>query len=283
MFPKIILFILAILSGYSGFSQNYTVHRDNKTYIGISGGTNFSMPVSVKDYSVLVSTPQSSGTSEKKYEPLFKNPGSRFGLYFSHSFTKKLSLVFVPAYTTSSFRYLTAYSWNDTVNGSAYAIEMLHRQKISWVSLPLAVRWDFTNGQFSPFIQAGIYANFRHKAGKTIFYDYTIDEQVDTKTADQTGEAELTKHIEKFNFGVSFGAGITYFSNYFALSLESNLRYGFRNIVNDQNRYADYTGFTTQYLDVLDQFKLLNLDIQLSIIFPIDNSISLGILRKRRY
>jgi hypothetical protein len=266
--------------------KKYTVHRQNKIYIGLLGGMNFSSTHVVKDYSLLMATPQSSSNnaeSEKDYQKLFKNKGSQFGLYLSYSFSKNLSVVFEPSYQTNRFNYLTAYSWSDTVNGSDFSMEMMHQQKLSGVNLPLLVRWDFTISQFSPYVQAGIFTNFRHQAKKTIFYDYTIDGEVDKKTADQTGEADLTEHINKANFGLSAGVGFTYFANYFAVSLESNFQYGFRSMVNDKNRYADYTGFSVQYLDVLDQLKLMNLNFQLTVMFPIDNSISLGILRKSRH
>lgn len=283
---RILLLLPVFLLSFTGSAQTkYTVHRKNRMYLGISGGMNFSSTKVVKDYSLLVPTTQSSGSNaeEKDYQPLFKNKGSQFGLYFSYSFKKNLSVVFQPAYQISSFNYLTAYSWSDTVNGSDFSMEMMHQQKLSGVNLPISVRWDFTVSQFSPYVQGGIYANFMHQAKKTIFYDYTVDGEVDKKTADQTGAADFTEHMNKANFGLSAGLGLTYFSNYFAISLESNFRYGFRSMVNDQNRYADHTGFSVQYLDVTDQLKLMNLDIQLTIMFPIDNSVSLEILRKSRH
>lgn len=287
MFNRILLLLSVFLFSLNGSAQKkYTVHRKNKIYIGLLGGMNFSSTHVVKDYSLLMTTPQSStnnADAEKDYQKLFKNKGSQFGLYLSYSFSKNLSVVFEPSYQTNSFNYLTAYSWSDTVNGSDFSMEMMHQQKLSGVNLPLLVRYDFTVSQFSPYVQAGIFTNFMHQAKKTIFYDYKIDGEVDKKSADQTGEADLTNHINKANFGLSAGVGFTYFANYFAISLESNFQYGFRSMVNDKNRYADYTGFSVQYLDVLDQLKLMNLNFQLSIMFPIDNSISLGILRKSRH
>lgn len=287
MLNRILVLLPVFLLSFNGMTQTkYSVHRKGRIYLGISGGMNFSKTHVVKDYNLLMITPQSSANntdSEKDYQPLFKNKGSQFGLYFSYSFKKNLAIVFQPAYQTMSFNYRTAYSWSDTVNGSDFSMEMMHQQKLSGVNLPLSVRWDLTSSQFCPYLQGGIFANFRTQAKKTIFYDYSIDEEVDKKTADKTGEADLTEHINKANFGLTAGIGFTYFANYFAISLESNFRYGFRSIVNDQNRYADYTGFSVQYLDVMDQLKLMNLDIQLTVMFPIDNSISLGILRKSRH
>lgn len=286
-FNVFFILLTASLISFSGTAQKkYSVYRKGRMYLGLLGGMNFTGTQVVEDYSLLVTTPQSSATiadGKKDYQSLFKNKGSQFGLYFSYSFTRHLSAVFEPSYQTGSFHYLTAYSWSDTVNSADFSMEMMHQQKLSGINLPLMARWDFTFSQFSPYVQAGIFANFNHQAKKTIFYDYTVDGNVDKKTADQTGEADMTRHFNKANFGMVAGVGFTYFANYFAIGLESNFRYGFRSMVNDQNRYADYTGFGTQYLDVPDQLKFLTLDIQLILIFPIDNSISLEILRKSRH
>lgn len=281
---KQILFLVTVLSSQLAFSQEYTVHRQKKFYLGISGGLNYSGVNPTEDYRVLETTPQSEGNDmDKDYEPLFKNRGSQYGLYFSYTFNRKISLVFNPSYYISSFNYRTAYSWRDTVNGSDFNLEMMHQQKIANITLPLMARYDFSILQFSPFVQGGIYTSFRRNAVKTIYYDNTIDEEVDKDKADQTGEADFTKHTNKANFGVIAGGGLTYFANYFAITLEANVRYGFGKVISDQYRYADYTGFTFQYLDVPDQLKLGQLDFQLTIMFPIDNSISLGILKKSRY
>lgn len=284
MLIRTILLLLFTSYGLIVFSQKYMVNRKNKAYLGISGGLNFSKTPVVDEYFALIQTSQSMEDLMKKdYEPLFKNKGSQVGLYFSFNVSKKLALVFQPAYQVSSFNYLTSITMADTINSTAFAMEMQHRQKLSTIHLPLLVRYDFTTSQFSPYVQGGIVANFRNRANKTIFTDYEIDSKVDVKTADRTEKSDITEHFNKFNFGLTAGAGLTYFSNYFALSLETNFSYHFRQLVNDANRYADYSGFTMQYLDVLDQLKLLNWNFQFTIMFPIDNSVSLDILRRKRH
>jgi hypothetical protein len=279
---SLIVFLFVIVE--HGLSQNYGVYRQKRLYLGLSGGLNFSGTHVTDDYSVLHPTAQSSDENGKKnYEGMGKNLGSQFGIYFSYSFTNKLSIGTNPTFQLSSFNYRNAYAWTDTVNASDFAIEMMHQQKLSNINVPIFVRYDFTARQFSPFIQGGILMSFRNQARKMIYYDNLIDEKVDKKLADHTEEADLTQHINKFNFGLTAGMGITFFANYFAITLESNFRYGFNKVINDANRYADYTGFSVQYLDALDQLKMMNIDVQLSIMFPLDNSISLGILRKRRH
>ena len=53
--------------------------------------------------------------------------------------------------------------------------------------------------------------------------------------------------------------------------------------MNDETRYSDLNGFALQYLDVMDQMRMSNLNVQLSLAVPIDHSISTNILRRKRY
>jgi hypothetical protein len=265
----------------SGYAQNYSVHRAKKIYLGLAGGMTFSGAHVVDRYSVAVTgNPENT---EKEYGPFFKNTGALFGLYVSYSVTNKIAITLQPSYQISKLNYINAYSWNDSVSNSAKNIELLSRQAIGSIYLPISVRWDFTTRQFSPFIQGGVFFDFKTNASKTIFFDDAIDSEVDVDQANRTESADISPHVNTFNFGLNAGLGVSYFTNYFALTIEGNFNYGFRSIVSDQNRYADYSGFTTQYLDVLDQLKLYRFQLQLSLMFPIDNSISLGILRKRRH
>src|SRR5687767_11246381 len=136
MMPTKIVFFIFVLSFSQHLqAQNYNVYRQKKMYVGLTGGINFGGVKVVEDYHVLVNTPQSSAAAgqEKKYASLGQNRGSQFGLYFSYSFTRKLSFVFEPSFQTTSFNYSTAYSWSDTVNGSDFNIEMMHQQKLSGV------------------------------------------------------------------------------------------------------------------------------------------------------
>jgi hypothetical protein len=42
-----------------------------------------------------------------------------------------------------------------------------------------------------------------------------------------------------------------------------------RTSINEFNRYADYTGMATEYLDVQDKFNLLSLNILATVMVPL--------------
>ncbi|MFA7273791.1 MAG: outer membrane beta-barrel protein [Crocinitomicaceae bacterium] len=273
------IFLLSLLSHLS-FGQKYSVHREKKSYLGLTGGMNFSFPKVTDKYAVLTSNNQ---VFDKKYDNLFKSSGIQFGIRYSYHFTNSVSIVTGIGYQSVGFKYFTHYSWADTVNQLELNREMHHLQKISYFTLPILARWDLTKGQLKPYVQGGIFLDFRHQAKKVIHYDNTIDGKETENQLSSSAMVSITDYTRKFNLGVMGGIGISYHTKFITFGLESNFRYGFFKIMNDENRYADLNGFALQYLDVLDQMRWRNVNVQLTASIPINNSVHLNILRRRRY
>jgi|TARA_R110000737_G_scaffold94590_1_gene128409 hypothetical protein len=273
------ILLFSLLSQYS-FGQNYTVHKEGKSYFGLVGGINFSLLKITDRYSVLTSP---EVNTDKDYDKFGKNRGVQFGIRYSYNFSNTISLQTGFGYQTSGFNYFTNYSWADTVNNQNFTREMHHLQKISYFTLPIMARWEMTKGQLKPFVQGGIFMDFRHQAKKVINYDNTIDGEETENQLSSSSLVSITDYTRKFNMGLMGGIGISYNTKFITIGLESNFRYGFYKIMNDEVRYSDINGFSLQYLDVLDQMKLSDLNVQLSVSLAISNTVSANILRKRRY
>lgn len=275
---------MAVSVSCDALAQQFSVHRKNQMFLGFAGGINLTLPHVTEKYHVLVPTTESAGNGmDKKYGKLFQNIGSQFGLHFTYCLTANFSIVAQPGYRTHQFKYSTSYKWADTVENMNFEREFHHSQKLSYFTLPVLFRWDITTNQFSPFVQAGIFTDFRHQAQKQIGYDYTADGEENESQLNSSTRAPVTDHINKFNLGVVGGAGIAYYTKYVVVGFEAHFRYGFLPVINNRNRYADYTGFTAQYLDVFDQMTLSNLDFQFSVKLPITKAQTLNILRRKKY
>ncbi len=276
------LSVVLLLSALSQFTygQNYSVHNKNKSYLSLIGGVNFSLPKITDRYSVLTSN---STRLEKDYDNIIENPGAQFGIRYSFNLTNSISLVGDVAYQSVGFKYFTNYSWTDTVNKQEFNREMHHVQKISYFTVPLQARWEITNGQLKPYIQGGVSLDFRHQAKKIIHYDNTIDgEETDNELA-SSAEVSIKENTRKFNLGLTGGVGLNYYTKYVTFGLEGNVKYGLFKVISDENRYSDLNGFALKYLDVFDQFKMVVLNVQLSVSVPLNNSISTNILRRKKY
>ncbi|MGJ8661435.1 MAG: outer membrane beta-barrel protein, partial [Bacteroidota bacterium] len=265
--PVILLF--SLLAQFT-FGQKYTVHNKKVSYFGLTGGINFSIPKITDNYSVL-SSPGSSidGGFDKKYENLFSNRGAQFSARYSYYLTNSLSIVTGFGYQSYGFKYFTDYAWTDTIGNQVFSREMHHLQKISYLTVPIIAKWDITKGQLKPFVQGGLYLEFRHQAKKVIYYDNTIDGEETENQLSSSPMVSIKDYTRKFNMGLTGGVGVDYHTKYVTFGLESNFSYGFYKIMNDENRYSDLNGFALQYLDVLDQMRLINLNVQLSVSIPI--------------
>jgi hypothetical protein len=274
--------VVFLFSGNAVNAQNFTVHKHKQLFVGLTGGVNFSMMNVREQFDVLTPTDLSERT-EKTYGTLFENRGHQFGFHAMYGLNRNLSLVGQVHYYTTQFRYMNQFSWMDTVYNMNTDREFLHVQKISTISVPVLIRYDFSRKQFTPYIQGGIYTDFRHKAFKQVRQDFTIDGEVNDENLNKTPYHDVTPHFNRFGFGAMGGAGIAFFSKYIVLGLEANYRYGFSNMTNDRNRYADVSGFTTEYLDVFDQLKSSNINVQFSVIVPFYNLQTINVLRRTRY
>lgn len=280
---KHIALLFFLLIGFLGSAQKYGVYRKKQMFLGISGGVNFSLPIVTGKFHVLEPTDKGGFVTDKKYDPLLRNRGSQFAVHWMYSFTHHISLMVQPGYQTNGLNYFSSFSWSDSVENSGFKRELHHRQKFSYFTLPVLIRWDFTLNQFSPYLKFGAQADFRHQGSKYIRYDNTIDQSETKSQLFETNEAGIKEHMNRFNFGVIAGFGVTYFTKYAAFGIETNFNFRFLRVIDDETRYADYSGFTMQYLDVFDQFMLPTMNLQLTAKVPISRALTLNILRKRRY
>jgi hypothetical protein len=283
MYKSFHIFILLCLGQFVN-AQNFSVFKQQQLFMGVTAGINYSFARATESYSVLMPTSNSASTAfEKKYDKLFQNNGNQVGIHLLYGINKYISIVAEPSLLTSRFAYVSSYSWTDTVESMDFSRELHHTQKLSYFTLPVMARWDFTISQFSPFVQVGGFADFRSKGFKSVRYDNAIDGEVAEDETNLSSEMVMTQHLNKSNFGLIGGIGITYFTKHIIFGFESNFRYGFKPLINDQIRFSDLTGFTTQHLDVLDQVKWGTWSFQFSAKLPIFNMQKLTILRQRRY
>lgn len=265
-------------------AQKYSLDRTGSMFLGVYGGFNYTFPKAKETYNVIVPMDPSAEVIEKDYGKKAQNSSSQFGLNFMYGISKHFSIAFQPGYYRYKFHYITNYTLIDTVESMNFAREMKHVQNTSYLTLPILVRWDFTQNRLSPFVQVGVIGDVLLNANKSIYYDNQIDGDVDIDKADgSTKKVDIKDHLQKFNFGLVGGVGVSYSTKYFLFGVECNYRYGFRKIINDRNRYADITGFATEYLDVFDDLKLSNLAVQFNFSMPINSLLKLNILRKSRY
>ena len=211
------------------------------------------------------------------------NKGKQFGVRYQYNFTNVISVLAGFGYQTVGFNYRTQYSWSDSLQNQSFDREMNHVQQVSYLTLPIMGRWDFTESQFKPYAQAGIFMDFRYQASKVIHYDNTIDGAETANEVSSSALVSITDNTRKFNMGLMGGAGVSYYTKYFTIGVESNFRFGWMKVIEDDTRYSDLNGFALKYLDVQDQLKLRTFNVQLTLSVPVSNSVASNIMRRKHY
>lgn len=281
---QVLIVLIFMFHGILLAQNNFQVDRKNKLFFGVYGGTNVTN-VSVKDsYHVLTPTSELDLNGSKTYGKMFESWSSQFGFKLLYGFSKHISVVVEPGIYTKKFHYLTNYAWSDTIDMMDFSKEIRFNNNITYFTLPLYLRWDMLKKQFSPYIQAGGFFDFRYKSQKAAYVDGMIDGAVDVNNPDLlTAEVSWNDYVKKHQYGIAGGLGFSYFSKYVVISLEVNYKMALNPLFDDRNRYSDLSGFTTQFLDVDDRIKLGSLNAQLSLMIPISSMVYLKILRRTKY
>jgi opacity protein-like surface antigen len=236
-------------------------------WIGLKGGFNASNINVDKSYSVIMPSNYSSDFSAKKYEK-WKPFATQIGLeatYFFRGFSASVQ----PTYTSIRFSYENNYLWYDPeIPSNRLELKYKQEQKLSYIFLPLLLKYELNLHGITPYVEAGVYTSFLLDAGKTVTVsgvDYASGgansfeyDPVSVGAKDQ---------FSKNQFGFIGGAGLYYNIGNIRLNLDIQYRIG-RSIINSTtNRYKNDR--LSGVGDAMDDITLDNIAASLGVLFPL--------------
>ena len=252
--------------------------------LGLKGGVNLSDVVVKQSYTVVTPLDLSSNlTNNKLYDKPYSNIGNHVGLTGAFAISPNLTLVAEPAYATYKFGYETSYSWDQFEDQQSFVqIDNDVDHVISYLDLPLSIKYHIKTGPLKPFIQLGGYYGFRTNADKEIT---TIIED-----GAAGGLSEISSNTQRIGVddvfirssaGLLAGAGVSLDvgnspSNVSGSTdigtvrflLGANYRYGLHNIVDVVNRFED-SSLTSGLYDVTDDIELRSIEIYVGVQFTL--------------
>lgn len=247
--------------------------RSSQAFIGLFSGANFSSPTLVNSFSDFTSIDGDNSDlliDEKVYGDMLQNAGSQFGLSGVFSFSRFFSVALSPTYLSMQYRYQSQFVWEDSENPNNYLENSFgHRQKLHYLSLPLAVRYSPAGKKFRPYLQAGLHYDRLLNAQKIVTTE-GLDRASggDVYFEKNPQSTDVTHLYIKSHFGLIAGAGFTYNLGTLLLFLDGQYRYGMHTVTNAKTRYSgsrDIPGFG----NVLDDVSLRNLQVSLGCYFPL--------------
>ncbi len=252
--------------------------------LGIKGGINLGHVEATQNYSVVTPLDLSSSlTNAKIYDKAYSNMGSHIGLTGSVALSPNVSLGFEPGYATYKFGYETSYEWNQFEDLQSFVkVTNDIDHVVSYLDLPVTLKYHLKTGPLKPFIQLGGYYGFRTNA----------DKNVNTVVEDGAagGLAELSSTSQRVGVdglfirssaGILGGAGLSLDIGSSPSSMSGstdlgtvrivlgvNYRYGLHNIVDVKTRFND-SYLTSGAYDVTDDLELRNIEIYLGCQFTL--------------
>ncbi|MFA0961319.1 outer membrane beta-barrel protein [Roseivirga sp. BDSF3-8] len=245
---------------------------DQQWWIGFKGGLTASKMVPGKRHSVFTATPGSSDglltDFTKNYDSyLFDQPGTTIGLIGSFSFWKGITLSLQPSYSRYNAAYQNEYLWRNENNLDVW-IEQSHYLSLSYLEIPLLVRYDLYRGKVRPYIQAGAYYGHLVKADKRMEVKsrdvVSGGQDILENSAPSIGAEHL---FIRDNVGWIAGGGFSYDLGNMRVGLEVNYRQGLENITNRPNRFTDDR--LAGVGDVMDDMTLQSWDASFHLTFPL--------------
>lgn len=243
--------------------------------IGLKGGLNFTMPVIPETYQVLQpGVYDAIPGGEKEYSPMFGEGtmGGQIGLMGLIPVGSGFYIQPECVYYGYQYRYTSHYSWQDAISGDALDLTQRHQQSLSYIEIPVQLRFDFFPEPFSPFVHAGGYFGFRVQSGKTMETRFLPASQLpaDPEAGFVPGaEGSMNNLTLGWNAGLMAGAGLRYRFQRFELGLDLNYRLGLVNIADPSMRYSAGNIWMLNAMDVMDDTFLHSLEMSLYILLPV--------------
>ncbi len=236
-------------------------------WVGIRMGGNFTKAKPTDRFSTFSSSlDPNTNVYDKDYQD-FNKAGGHAGIEITY-YNQGFSFSFQPSYQRMSFRYTNEYTWADAGTNNSYISKYESIQKLDYFELPISVRYEPFKTKLRPFVQAGVYYAFLNNAYKSTEIKIT-----DKASGGQNEyiESNITVGAKdlfiKSQLGWLAGAGVSYPVGNVRLKLDAIYRRNTNNITCAANRYSNDR--LTGAGDILDNMKLRNIAVSLSILIPL--------------
>lgn len=237
---------------------------DKQFYFGIRGGLSFTKAVPQDRYSTFSSTTGESSLYDKEYHN-FKQAGTIAGIELTYKYLQ-YSISFQPNYRRYRFSYENNYSWADSTGKFTLDLNYLQEQQLDYIEFPLFIKYEFLQGAFKPFVQAGGYYGRMFNASKSISISGKDAASGGKDFEDLPVIDDASDLFIKSQLGYAFGAGLNWDSGNIRLVFDVVYRRNTHNITNRQNRYTQNRLAGSG--DALDDIKLRSLAFNIACIFP---------------
>jgi hypothetical protein len=235
-------------------------------WLGFKAGVNLTNPVVESRYSVITPNNYDLSQTEKRYES-FNKIGSHATLEVTFYY-KGISVSAQPTYRSSRFTYSNEYMWTSAgTAGQRLNLKFDQEQQLDYADLPLLLKYEFTQNDLRPYLQAGVYYSILVNATKGVTVSGTDNASGGTNNFENEPVVVGAKDLFTNNWGLIGGAGVNYNLGNVRLVFDVSYHLGMSNIADVNNRFANdrLSGIG----DAQDDLKTNHLLFSVGCLFPL--------------
>jgi hypothetical protein len=235
-------------------------------WLGFKAGINLTNPIAQARYSVIIPNDYAVDATNKTYQS-FNKLGGQATLELTFYY-KGISISAQPTYRTSKFTYSNEYTWTNSEDATKQLnLKFEQEQQLDYFDLPLLLKYEFTQNNLRPFIQAGVYYSILVNATKGVTVSGVDNASGGVNNFENEPTVVGAKDLFTNNWGAIAGGGLNYNLGNVRIVLDVAYHIGMSNIANVKNRYGNdrLSGIG----DAQDDLKTNHILVSLGCLFPL--------------
>ncbi|MFY0598943.1 MAG: hypothetical protein JXR03_04685 [Cyclobacteriaceae bacterium] len=262
----LMLFAVGATAQRKPMKSTFETFLDTQWWLGVRFGVNYTQPNVKRHYSAFSAINYEQSDLKKEYDS-FQSIGAQAGMDISF-YHKGFSVALQPTYKRMNYSYSNSLAWVGEAVADRFETLYEVDQFFNFFEVPLSLRYEILKkGKIRPFASAGVQYSMLISSGKDTGITHT-DFTGGAVRSFSGGKVSLgsTNQFKGF-FGAvgGVGAGFDYFNVRTVVAI--SYYYGLSEITDESKNFRDTE--LSSLGEANDKIKLNNLDISLSLVFPL--------------
>ena len=234
-------------------------------WLGIRSGLNFTNATPIERFPGFYPINYDEESLEKEYMD-FERPAFHVGLdiTFYHA---GFSLSTFPTFFKHNITYESGTSWIGDAENERFETEYTTNQSVTFIDVPLALKYDILDGKVRPFAMAGAFYSFVFDANKEVAIQETDYASGAAITYNRTSINSNNKDEFLNNWGVLGGIGASFDFWNIRTVVDLQYRHSFNNVVDPSARNKESLFLAIG--EKQDDYRLSNYSASISFVFPL--------------
>jgi len=271
-FTILLLFTLALAS--TGIAQKRKPARKpgsnsdflkTQWWLGIRSGINYTNVTPLERFPGFNPVNYDAEQLDKDYQD-FTMPAFHVGLdvTFYHA---GFSISTLPTFMRHNITYTSGTAWIGDTDNERFETDYETNQSVTFIDLPLTVKYDFLSGKIRPFLMAGGFYSFVFDANKSVNINETDFASGAPITYERTNINLNNRNEFVNNWGVLGGIGASFDFWNIRTVIDIQYRHSFNSVVNASERYQE--SVFSSFGEIQDDYNITNYSGSISFVFPL--------------